>query len=42
MSVPLSAGGEAVVQTGLIDATGWALTLGGLLLTALWLRHLYR
>jgi hypothetical protein len=38
----LTAAGEVTVQTGVIDVVGWALTLGGVLVTALWLRHLSR
>jgi hypothetical protein len=30
------------VQTGLIDAAGWVLLVGGLLFTALWLWQLTR
>ena len=38
MSVVLQSG----VQTGIINASGVAITLGGLLLTFFWLNHLYR
>lgn len=38
MSVVLQEG----VQAGLINAAGWVLLLGGLLVTALWLHWLYR
>jgi len=30
------------VQTGVIDAAGWILAVGGLLLTVAWLQYLYR
>jgi hypothetical protein len=40
MSIPLSQAGEVTVQGTIIDATGWVMVLGGLLLTALWLRSL--
>ena len=30
------------VQPGVINAAGLVLTLGGLLLTLIWLQHLYR
>jgi hypothetical protein len=33
---------QAGVQGGVIAASGWAVGIGGILLTALWLRHLYR
>lgn len=33
---------QAGVQEGLIAASGWAVGLGGLVLTGLWLDHLYR
>ena len=42
MSVILSQAGGAGVQGGLIDAAGWVILLGGIVLTVLWLRHLYR
>jgi hypothetical protein len=42
MHLPLAQTGEVTVQGALIDASGWVVGLGGLLLTALWLRHLYR
>jgi hypothetical protein len=42
MDVLLSQAGEVTVQSAVIDASGWAIGLGGLLVTALWLRHLYR
>jgi hypothetical protein len=38
MSVVLQSG----VQAGIINASGAVITLGGLLLTFLWLNHLYR
>ena len=38
----LTAAGEVSVQTGVIDVVGWALALGGVVVTALWLRHLAR
>ncbi|MFB6297827.1 MAG: hypothetical protein ABEH56_04840 [Salinirussus sp.] len=38
----LSEAGAASVQGGVIDVTGWAIGLGGLLLTGLWLRYLIR
>lgn len=38
MSVLLQEG----VQTGLIDAAGYAVLVGGVVLTALWLKSLYR
>jgi hypothetical protein len=40
MSVVLSQAGEVSVQATVIDASGWVMVLGGLLLTALWLRSL--
>ncbi len=33
---------QAGVQEGVIAASGWIVGLGGILLTALWLNHLYR
>lgn len=30
------------VQEGLVDAGGWIVLIGGLLLTALWLKWVYR
>jgi hypothetical protein len=42
MSVVLSQAGEVTVQSTIIDASGWVMVLGGILLTALWLRHLVR
>ncbi len=33
---------QSSVQTGVINASGAAITLGGLLLTFLWLNYLYR
>ena len=42
MNVPLSQAGEVTVQTGVIDAAGWVIALGGLLLTVFWLRSLFR
>ncbi len=33
---------QAGVNEGVIAASGWAVGAGGLLLTALWLDHLYR
>ncbi len=38
----LTAAAEGSVQTGVIDVVGWAIALGGMLVTALWLRHLSR
>lgn len=38
MSVVLQSG----VQTGIINASGAVITLGGLFLTLLWMRYLYR
>lgn len=38
MLIPLQEG----VQTGLINASGFVVLLGGLLLTALWWKSLYR
>lgn len=38
MIVPL----QETVQPGVINAAGYALTVGGILATALWLRALYR
>jgi len=38
MSVLLQEG----VQTGLVDAAGYVVLFGGILLTALWLKSLYR
>jgi len=40
MSVPLAQAGEVTVQGTIVDASGWVMVLGGLLLTALWLRKL--
>jgi hypothetical protein len=40
MNVPLAQAGEVTVQGTVIDASGWVMVLGGLLLTALWLRRL--
>ena len=40
MSVPLTQASEVTVQGTIIDASGWVMVLGGLLLTALWLRKL--
>jgi hypothetical protein len=37
--LPLLAGS---VQPGVVNASGWVLTVGGLLVTALWLLYLYR
>lgn len=42
MTVVLSQGGEAAVQGTVIDASGWVVLLGGVLLTALWLYSLVR
>ena len=42
MNVPLSQAGEVTVQAGVIDATGWVIGVGGLLLTVFWLRSLFR
>lgn len=42
MSVPLSQAGEVTVQGTIIDASGWVILLGGLMLTALWLQRLTR
>jgi len=39
MLVPLA---EAAVATGVIDAAGFVVGVGGILATALWLRALYR
>lgn len=36
----LTGAAEVSVQTGVIDVVGWAIGLGGILVTALWLRHL--
>lgn len=33
---------QETVQTGLIDLAGYVMLVGGLALTALWLRSLYR
>jgi len=41
MYAPLQESAEAV-QVGLINAAGAVLLIGGLLLTALWLKYLYR
>jgi hypothetical protein len=38
---PLQAG-DAAVQGAVIDVSGWIIGLGGVLLTVLWLRYLYR
>ena len=35
-----AAGGEVTVQGTIVDASGWVMVLGGVLLTALWLRKL--
>jgi hypothetical protein len=42
MHALLTSASEVSVQTGVIDGVGWLLTLGGILLTALWLRYLVR
>lgn len=42
MSVLLSQANETAVQGTAIDASGWILLLGGILLTALWIRSLVR
>jgi hypothetical protein len=42
MSVILSQAGGAAVQGAVINAAGWVLVLGGILLTVLWLKQLYR
>ena len=42
MSLPLSQASDVAVQGAIIDASGWIVGLGGILLTALWLHHLYR
>jgi hypothetical protein len=33
---------QETVVPGLVNAAGWVILLGGVLLTALWLRWLYR
>jgi len=40
--VVLTEAGAASVQGGVVDAAGWVIGLGGVLLTALWLRSLTR
>jgi hypothetical protein len=40
--IPLASTAEVSVQTGVIDGVGWVLTVGGILVTALWIRHLTR
>jgi len=42
MSVLLTQANETAVQGSIIDASGWIILLGGVLLTALWLRSLTR
>jgi hypothetical protein len=42
MTVSLSAANEAAVNGTAIDASGWAILLGGLFLTAVWLYLLAR
>ena len=42
MDAILSQAGGAAVQGTVINAAGWVLVLGGILLTVLWLRKLYR
>jgi hypothetical protein len=42
MNAILSTAGDAGVQSTVIDASGWVILLGGVLLTALWLRSLTR
>jgi len=41
MFIPLQESADAV-QVGLVNAAGAVVLLGGLLLTALWLKYLYR
>ena len=33
---------QETVNAGAIDASGWIIGIGGILLTALWLHYLYR
>ncbi|WP_340099271.1 hypothetical protein [Salinibaculum salinum] len=42
MSVLLAQANETAVQGSVIDAAGWIILLGGVLLTAFWLRSLAR
>jgi hypothetical protein len=42
MSVLLASANGSAVQGTVIDASGWVILLGGVLLTALWLRSLTR
>jgi len=42
MSVVLSEAGETAVNGAAIDASGWVILLGGLLLTVVWVYLLVR
>jgi hypothetical protein len=42
MSFLLASANETAVQGTVIDASGWVILLGGVLLTAFWLRSLTR
>lgn len=42
MDVILSQTGGAAVQGGVINAAGWVIALGGIVLAVLWLRQLVR
>jgi len=42
MSLLLASANETAVQGTVIDASGWVILLGGVLLTAFWLRSLAR
>jgi hypothetical protein len=42
MSVLLTQANEVAVQGSVIDAAGWVVLLGGVLLTVFWLRSLGR
>jgi hypothetical protein len=42
MSFLLASANETAVQGTAIDISGWVILLGGVLLTALWLRSLTR
>lgn len=42
MSAILATANDSAVQGTVIDASGWIILLGGVLLTALWLRSLTR
>ncbi len=42
MNAVLSQAVEPAVQGAVINAAGWVLVFGGILLTVLWLKYLYR